>query len=79
MSCHKSVLPTAPERMLKVKPLGEQYYRELRVPLPCGYERLLSSVGRTMLGAEIGAFRARTSVRGANFGKGLRRVLVQAI
>ena len=41
-------LPTAPLRVLKVKPLGEQFYREVRLPLPSGYERLLGAVGRKL-------------------------------
>ena len=33
---------------LQVKPAGEQYFREVRVPLPSGYERMLAAVARKL-------------------------------
>ena len=42
-------LPTTAMRVLKVKPVGEQYYREVRVPLPSGFERLLGAVARKLM------------------------------
>lgn len=31
-----------------MKPAGEQYFREVRVPLPSGYERMLAAVARKL-------------------------------
>ena len=33
---------------LQVKPAGEQYFREVRVPLPSSYERVVAAVARKL-------------------------------